>query len=82
MRPWLSLTVPELRRRAPALVQAFTDRGWALPASIDRVYSPALAQRELCWLPRFGFADVLRQLDDASPEVLPPGFPVAGGGAA
>jgi len=63
-----------LRLRAPALVQAFAERGWALPASIDRVYSPALAQRELHWQPRHGFADVLRQLDDASPEVLPPGF--------
>lgn len=63
-----------LRQRAPALVQAFADRGWALPASIDRVYSPALAQRELRWQPRHGFADVLRQLDETSPEVLPPGF--------
>ncbi len=66
-----------LRLRAPALAQAFADRGWALPASIDRVYSPALAQRELRWQPRFDFADVLRQLDEDSPEVLPPGFLVA-----
>jgi UDP-glucose 4-epimerase len=66
-----------LRQRAPALVQAFAERGWALPASIDRVYSPALARRELGWQPRFGFAEVLRQLDDESPEVLPPGFLVA-----
>ena len=66
-----------LRLRAPALAQAFAERGWPLPASIDRVYSPALAQRELRWHPRFGFADVLRQLDEASPEVLPPGFLVA-----
>ncbi len=66
-----------LRQRAPALVQAFADRGWALPASIDRVYSPAEAQRALRWQPRFGFADVLRQLDDGSPEVLPAGFLVA-----
>jgi len=71
-----------LHQRAPALVQAFADRGWALPASIDRVYSPALAERELGWQPRFGFAEVLRQLDETSPEVLPPGFPVAGGAAA
>ena len=69
-----------LRQRAPALVQAFADHGWPLPASIDSVYSPALAQRELRWQPRHGFADVLRQLDDGSPEVLPPGFPVAGQG--
>ncbi len=66
-----------LRQRAPALVQAFAERGWALPASIDRVYSPALARRELGWQPRFGFAEVLRQLDDESPEVLPAGFLVA-----
>lgn len=66
-----------LRQRAPALVQAFAERGWALPASIDRVYSPALAQRELRWQPRHGFASVLRQLDDESPEVLPAGFMVA-----
>ena len=66
-----------LRQRAPALVQAFAARGWALPASIDRVYNPALAMRALRWQPRFGFADVLRQLDAASPELLPPGFLVA-----
>jgi nucleoside-diphosphate-sugar epimerase len=68
-----------LRQRAPALVQAFAARGWALPASIDRVYSPALAQRELHWQPRHGFADVLCQFDDSSPEVLPPGLLVAEG---
>ncbi len=66
-----------LRQRAPALVRAFAERGWALPASIDRVYSPALARRELGWTPRFGFESVLRQLDDESPEVLPAGFLVA-----
>ena len=59
-----------LRRRAPALVEAFERRRWALPETIDRVYSP----RALCalgWRPRHGFAEVLRQLDDASPQVLP-----------
>ncbi len=66
-----------LRRRAPALVQAFADRGWALPSSIDRIYSPALARHELGWQPRHGFAEVLRQLDEASAEVLPAGFLVA-----
>lgn len=66
-----------LRLRAPALVQAFAARGWPLPASIDRVYSPALAQRELGWRPRFGFEAVLQQLDEESPEVLPAGFMVA-----
>ncbi|MCU0291804.1 MAG: NAD(P)-dependent oxidoreductase [Thermoanaerobaculaceae bacterium] len=61
-----------LRRRAPALVSAFDQRGWSLPESIDRVYSPALAQAELGWQPRHGFDEVLRQLDALSPEILPP----------
>lgn len=61
-----------LRQRAPALVAAFDARGWALPASIDRVYSPARAMAELGWQPRHGFDAVLRQLDEQSSEVLPP----------
>lgn len=69
-----------LRQRAPALAQAFAERGWALPASIDRVYSPARAMQELGWQPRLGFASVLRQLDDESSEVLPAGFMVAESG--
>ena len=48
-----------LRRRAPALVQAFAQRNWPLPASIDRVYSPARAMRELGWRSQHGFAAVL-----------------------
>lgn len=66
-----------LRQRAPALAAAFAQRGWALPASIDRVYSPARAIQALGWQPRHGFAEVLRQLDEESPEVLPAGFMVA-----
>lgn len=61
-----------LRRRAPALCEAFALRGWSLPSSIDRVYSPARAQRELGWQPRYGFGEVLRMLDEQSAEVLPP----------
>ena len=63
-----------LRLRAPALVAAFAARGWPLPAQIDRVYLSARAQQALGWRPRFGFDEVLRQLDAESPEVLPPGF--------
>jgi len=59
-----------LARRAPALVEAFARRGWALPISIDRVYSPALALRELGWQARYGFDEVLRMLDAGSAEVL------------
>lgn len=61
-----------LARRAPALVEAFARRGWPLPRSIDRVYVPALAERELGWLARFGFAEVLAMLDAESSEVIPP----------
>lgn len=61
-----------LALRAPALVEAFRQRGWRLPRSIDRVYSPALAMRLLAWKPRYGFEEVLRMLDEQSSEVLPP----------
>ena len=61
-----------LTRRAPDLVEAFADRGWSLPGSIDRVYSPALAMQRLGWTPRFGFEEVLNMLDARSSEVLAP----------
>lgn len=61
-----------LRQKAPALAAAFDARGWRLPASIDRVYSPAAIQAELGWQPRFGFEEVLREYDAWSSEVLPP----------
>ena len=37
-------------------------------------YLKVRAQQALGWRPRFGFDEVLRQLDAESPEVLPPGF--------
>jgi nucleoside-diphosphate-sugar epimerase len=61
-----------LRLRAPALVQAFAQRGWTLPRSIDRVYDPARAIATLGWRPRFGFDEVLAMFDAESSEVLPP----------
>lgn len=64
-----------LARRAPELVDAFARRGWTLPATIDRVYSPARAASELGWRSVHGFAEVLAELDRRSSEVLPPGFP-------
>lgn len=60
-----------LRRRAPDLVDAYDRRGWVLPASIDRVYVPDRAVRELGWRSRHGFSAVLDQFDDGSSEVLP-----------
>lgn len=59
-----------LRRRAPALVRTFAERGWSLPRSIDRVYAAHRAIAELGWQPAFGFEEVLHQLDRQSPEVL------------
>jgi len=68
-----------LRERAPDLVAAFAERGWALPRSIDRVYDPARAVRELGWRPRHGFGEVLAMMDDGDAEVLPPrGAPLGG----
>ena len=55
-----------LARRAPDLVEAFARRGWSLPGSIDRVYSPALAMRHLGWTPRYGFEEVLKASEVAS----------------
>ncbi|MEP7299020.1 MAG: NAD(P)-dependent oxidoreductase [Burkholderiales bacterium] len=55
-----------LRRRAPALVEAFERRGWPLPRSIDRVYCPALAMRELGWAPRYGAEELLTRARTAS----------------
>lgn len=60
-----------LRVRAPALVQAFAQLGWKLPATIDRVYSPRLAERRLGWKSRYGFDEVLAQVDRGDGEVLP-----------
>lgn len=76
--PFLREDLPDLKadapgvlaRRAPALVAAFAARGWALPPSIDRVYSPARALAALGWRPRHGFEAVLQAFDEGSPEVL------------
>jgi nucleoside-diphosphate-sugar epimerase len=43
-----------LRRRAPALAEAFARQGWPLPTSIDRVYDSRQAQRDLRWRPEHG----------------------------
>lgn len=47
-----------IRARAPAVAQAFARRGWRLPASIDRVYSPAKAALGLGFRSRFGAAAI------------------------
>jgi UDP-glucose 4-epimerase len=65
-------TARVIAQRVPALTQAFAQRHWTLPTSIDRVYDPARAMNALGWQPRFGPETVLREYDDESPEVLPP----------
>lgn len=59
-----------LEKRAPALAEAFRARGWKLPASIDRVYSSKKAEEQSGWKSRYGYAEVLAQLDRRSLEVL------------
>lgn len=49
-------------RRFPDQPELYARTGWAMPASIDRVYSNARACAELGWTPRFGFAQVLESL--------------------
>lgn len=61
-----------LARRAPALVAEFQRRGWALPRRIGRVVDAAASAQALGWTSRHGADSVWRQLDEGSPEVLPP----------
>ncbi len=53
-----------LVRRAPSLVAAFADRGWPLPACLDRVYDSRQAQRDLRWKPEFGYEHALSEPDE------------------
>lgn len=60
-----------LLKRAEKVVESFEQRGWTLPSLLDRVYDSSLAQSQLNWTPRYGFEEVLHQLDRGSLEVLP-----------
>lgn len=62
-----------LRQRSPALADAFAQQGWALPMTIDRIYSPTRAAKGLGWTSRFSFEEVLAGLARRSLEVLPVG---------
>lgn len=62
-----------LTNRVPQLISVFEERGWLLPSSIDRVYVSTKAETGLGWKPRYGFDEVLAQLDRGSLEVLPIG---------
>ena len=56
-----------IARHFPDAAALYAARGWTLPATIDRVYDPALAERELGFRCRTGFADVLAALRDGTP---------------
>ena len=54
-------------RRFPDAAELYARAGWQLPESIDRVYDPSLAERELGFRCRTDFAAVLNALRDGSP---------------
>ena len=60
-----------LALRAPELLEAMDARGWPVPSSIDRVYSSAKAQAQLGWTSRWGWREVMAQVDRNDLEVLP-----------
>jgi len=59
-----------IQKRIPSLLIAFKERGWKLPSSLDRVYV-SKTEADLGWAPRYGFEEVLAQLNRGSLEVLP-----------
>jgi UDP-glucose 4-epimerase len=61
-----------IERRCPEIAAVFRRRKWRLPSSIDRVYFSSRAADELHFLPKYGFEEVIAQLDRRSLEVLPP----------
>ncbi len=61
-----------LQHQHPDVCELFEQRGWSLPASIDRVYDSSLVQQELGWRPRYGYEAVVSLLDSQICEVLPP----------
>ncbi|KEO88518.1 epimerase [Erythrobacter longus] len=65
-----------IRERAPKLAEAFEARRWTLPSTIDRIYDPGRAMRDLGWKTRWGWEEVLAQTDRHDLEVLPTGAPV------
>lgn len=56
-----------IARYFPVAAETYARAGWELPQSIDRVYDPALAERELGFRCRTDFAAVLAALDAGLP---------------
>lgn len=59
--------------RVPELARAFEERGWTLPATIDRVQDASAAFEQLGWQSRWGWEEVLAQVERADLEILPAG---------
>ncbi|MDH7785454.1 UDP-glucose 4-epimerase [Ochrobactrum sp. 19YEA23] len=62
-----------IRHKVPDLATEFDRRELSLPRIIDRVYDSSRARSGLGWHSRFGYEEVLAQMDRRSLEVLPPG---------
>ena len=73
--PFAREEAEELIRDAPAVIarhfpdaaELYARAGWRLPQSIDRVYDPSRAERELGFRCRTGFAEVLDSLRRGGP---------------
>ncbi|MDT0349125.1 NAD-dependent epimerase/dehydratase family protein [Pseudonocardia charpentierae] len=48
-----------INRIYPGIGDDYARRGWRLPPTLDRVYSNALARRDLHWTPRYDFPTVV-----------------------
>lgn len=56
-----------IRRHFPDAAELYARAGWQLPKSVDRVYDPGLAERELGFRCKTDFGTVLDALRDDSP---------------
>ena len=73
--PFARVEVEELIDNAPAVIaryfpdaaELYGRAGWQLPQSIERVYDPSLAERDLGFRCRTDFGSVLQALGDGSP---------------
>jgi UDP-glucose 4-epimerase len=94
--PFVREDAEELIRDAPAVIARhfpdaaalYAERGWSLPRTIDRVYDPTRAERELGFRCRTGFAAVLAALRTGErlpfahdPSYVSPIAPATGRGA-
>jgi len=56
-----------IARYFPQAPELYARAGWTLPASLDRVYDPAKAERLLAFRCRTDFASVLAALESGAP---------------